>query len=45
MKLQTNNIYYHNGAINNGRITCIKEKEDWRDLGFPYMIFDEMIRT
>ena len=32
-----NNIYYHDGMINNGRISTLKMGEDWKKIGIPYI--------
>ena len=32
-----NNIYYHDGMLNNGRITTLKVGEDWKRIGIPYI--------
>ena len=33
----SNNIYYHDGMLNEGRILAIKIGEDWRNIGIPYI--------
>ena len=33
-----NNIYYHNGLRNKGRITALKEGEDCTIIGIPYIV-------
>ena len=33
-----NNIYYHDGLRNNGRITALKDGEDWKNIGIPYIV-------
>jgi len=32
-----NNIYYHNGYLNNGRISTLKIVGDWKRIGIPYI--------
>ena len=33
-----NNIYYHDGTLNNGKIISITEKMDLKSLGNPYIV-------
>ena len=33
-----NNIYYHDGMLNNGKIMPISEGLDWKTLGIPYIV-------
>ena len=39
----SNFIYYHDGMLNNGKIAMIKEGEDWRNLGIPYILIYQLI--
>ena len=32
------NIYYHDGTKNGGKIVEIKQGEDWRIKGIPYIV-------
>ena len=32
-----NNIYYHDGMLNGGRIVALKKGEDWKNIGIPYI--------
>ena len=36
-KFTANNIYYHDGMLNNGNITALKRGEDWKNIGIPYI--------
>ena len=36
-KLTPNNIYYHGGILNNGSIMALKNGEDWKKIGIPYI--------
>ena len=36
-KFTANNIYYHEGMLNNGNITFLKLGEDWKSIGIPYI--------
>ena len=38
-----NNIYYHDGMHNNGRIEPLKKGEDWKDIGIPYIVLYKLI--
>ena len=40
---QSNYIYYHDGMLNEGKISKIKEGEDWRDLGIHYILIYQLI--
>ena len=40
---QSNYIYYHDGMQNDGKIVRIKEGEDWRKLGIPYILIFKLI--
>ena len=40
---QSNYIYYHDGMQNDGKIVRIKEGEDWRRLGIPYILIYKLI--
>ena len=33
----SNNIYYHDGMISEGRILPLKKGEDWKKIGIPYI--------
>ena len=35
---RSNFIYYHDGALNDGRITQISHFENWQNIGIPYII-------
>ena len=30
--------------LNNGKISIIKEGEDWRDIGIPYILIYQLIK-
>ena len=36
-KFTANNIYYHDGMLNNVNITALKRGEDWKSIGIPYI--------
>ena len=36
-KFTQNNIYYHDGMLNNGCIISLKKGEDWKNIGIPYI--------
>ena len=33
-----NNIYYHDGLRNKGRINALKEEENWKNIGIPNIV-------
>ena len=35
--LNSNNIYYHDGMLNDGCIIPLKKGEDWKNVGIPYI--------
>lgn len=39
----SNYIYYHDGTLNNGKINVLKESEDWRNIGIPYIVLYKKI--
>ena len=41
---KANNIYYHDGKKNNGKIDMIKSGVNWKDLGIPYILVYELIK-
>ncbi len=36
-------FYYHDGLLNNGKITVINKGEDWHYIGIPYIIINKKI--
>ena len=32
-----NNIYYHDGMLNDGHILALNKGEDWKKIGIPYI--------
>ena len=42
---QSNLIYYHDGTLNKGKISHIKDGEDWRDLGIPYILIYQLLNN
>ena len=40
-----NNIYYHDGTLNNGKIISITEKMDLKSLGFPYIVIYKKLNS
>ena len=42
---KANNIYYHDGNANNGKICSLNIEEDWKVLGIPYILAYELIRN
>ena len=40
---KANYIYYHDGLLNNGKITVLNKGEDWRHIGIPYIIIYKKI--
>ena len=41
---KANNIYYHDGTLNDGKIVPINIDEDWKNLGIPYILVYELIK-
>ena len=41
---KANNIYYHDGKKNNGKIEMINSGDDWKKLGIPYILVYELIK-
>ena len=39
---KSNNIYYHDGEKNNGKITSLSKDDDWKNLGIPYIVLYKM---
>ena len=37
-KFTQNKIYYHDGMKNGGQIVELKEGEDWKEIGIPYIV-------
>ena len=35
--LNSNNIYHHDGMLNDGCIIPLKKGEDWKNEGIPYI--------
>ena len=35
---KNNYIYYHDGLLNNGKITVLNKGEDWHHIGISYII-------
>ena len=33
----SNNIYYHDGMLNDGHILALNKGEDWKKIGIPYI--------
>ena len=42
---KANNIYYHDGTLNDGKIVPINFDEDWKNLGIPYILVYELIKS
>ena len=42
---KANNIYYHDGTLNDGKIVAINFDEDWKNLGIPYILVYELIKS
>ena len=40
-----NNIYYHDGMLNNGCINALKDGEDWKNIGIPYIVLCKKIEA
>ena len=40
-----NNIYYHDGLLNNGKIVALKNGEDWKKIGIPYIALYKQIEN
>ena len=40
-----NNIYYHDGMLNNGCIIALKDGEDWKNIGIPYIVLYKKIEA
>ena len=41
----SNNIYYHDGMINEGRILPLKKGEDWKKIGIPYIALYKKLKV
>ena len=42
-KFTPNNIYYHDGMLNDGNITTLKKGKDWKSRGIPYIVLYKKI--
>ena len=42
---KANNIYYHDGTANGGKIVPLNIDEDWKNLGIPYILVYELIKS
>ena len=40
----SNLIYYHDDQLNEGNIVAIKENEDWKKVGIPYIVLYKKIK-
>ena len=41
----SNNIYYHDGMISEGRILQLKKGEDWKKIGIPYIALYKKLKV
>ena len=44
-KFTQNKIYYHDGMKNGGKIMELKEGEDWKEIGIPYLVINKKIEV
>ena len=42
---KANNIYYHDGSANKGKIVPINIYENWKNLGILYILVYELIKS